>query len=373
MPDQGLITKVSPSSLSTIRRCGLAAFYGRTRSRNGGPQPSSPPARLGNAVHEVLCWLAKSDDTVLRSAGLEEMVRAEWRSALVIEGRKSSLIAAESVFGSPDGWPSRSLTEERLVITAEQLAPELAAVVPEDRSPELSAESARAPVRGTIDLCLVSNAHTRIIDYKAGDVRSTDLDEGGRYRTQLLLYASLARERGLTPTSLELWPIGRPVLSLRPTDEMIDVAVIEAVHDLDVYNALASAGDERSLASPSDDACRWCEFSSTCSVLWGDGYEQLHDVQAVRGQVTGTQQSRNGKLALKVDVIKGTKVGSVVIAGLDTGRFPQAADIRIGDVITAAGLAEAAPGSATLSAARSRWSTLHVSYQVSGPTAHATR
>jgi RecB family exonuclease len=356
MTADGTIGLASPSSLQTIRRCGLAQYRRKVQYSGGGESASSPAARLGNAAHEVLEWVAAEVRSTDDWPDYEAETRTRWSAALARQAELSSRHSVESVFGPPEAWPTRALIGERVVIEAERLAGELADVPSEHRHPEWRLESVSLALRGTIDLCTTSPDGTaRIIDHKAGDVHEGDVAPDGRYGDQVLIYAALAREAGYRPVHAEIRPLGRRPLEVPITSSAIDAAAEAARRDLDHYNSVVSGGDPESLARPSEAACMWCEFAPSCSPMWSAASGALGEIQAVAGPVTQIGTSARGFVDLRVDSVEGTIQGEVTIARIHPGRVPIAGHIAVGDTIRATGLQRAVPEGRALVARNTCW------------------
>lgn len=356
MTSDGTLGIASPSSLQAIRRCGFAQYRRMLQYSGGGESASSPPARLGNAAHEVLEWVAAEVQSTDDWPDYEAETRTRWSAALARQAELSRRHSVESVFGPSETWPTRALVEERVVIEAERLAGELAHVPLEHRHPEWQLESDSLSLRGTIDLCTTTpQGEARIIDHKAGAVHQEDVGPDGRYRDQVFIYAALVRGAGYEPVQAEVRPIGRRPLEVPIAPSAVDAAVEEAHRDLAHYNSVVSGGDPESLARPSEDACKWCEFAPSCSPMWSAAPGALGEIQAVAGAVIQIGASARGFVDLRVDSVEGTIQGEVTIARLHPSRIPAVEHIAVGDAIKATGLQRAAPEGRALVARNSSW------------------
>jgi RecB family exonuclease len=356
MSSGGTLGVASPSSLQAIRRCGLAQYRRMREYAGGGESASSPKARLGNAAHEVLEWVALNVESAGDSQDLAAETRMRWNEALTRQAALSRQHPAESVFGGPEIWPDGPLVKERVLIEAERLADELAHVPLEHRHPEWSLKSELLSLRGSIDLCTTTPEGTaRIVDYKALAVHPKDVAPDGRYRDQILIYAALVQDAGYAPVHAEVRPMGRRPLEVSIGPLEVEAAVEQAHRDLDLYNSAVAGGDPESLARPSEDACKWCQFAPSCSPMWSAAPGALGEMQAVAGAVTHIGTSARGFVDLRVDSVSGTIVGEVTIARLDPRRVPAVEHLAVGDTIKATGLQLAAPEGRALLARNSSW------------------
>ena len=216
---EGMLQRLSPSALGQIRSCGYSRFLAISRSQSGA-RASNPWARLGDASHAVLEWAATEAPTLVNAESLETLIRQRW--AIEVDGQEneSRRNSSEVGYGPAANWPSLAITEERTVIEAERLVQEVAQIPPERCKPEWELSSEPNRIHGKIDLCLIdSQGGARVIDFKTGSVTADDVEPGGIYWLQIMLYAALVRAEGLDPTAGEVRPIGRPTMPIDVTDQ----------------------------------------------------------------------------------------------------------------------------------------------------------
>jgi RecB family exonuclease len=359
--DKAIIERLSPSTLGALRRCGLSVYLRRSSGAGSGAGPSSPPARLGTAAHEVLEWVANHAPELWTAQDREEQVRSRWTEATKAQESLARRHKQEDGFGPREQWPNFSTIQERVVVEAERLALELHDLPPSRRQAERELRDSDTPLFGTVDLIIVDDADdATVIDHKTAAVSEDDIAEGGKYHAQVLIYAALARDAGLHPTVAEVRPIGRRPISMVVDDTTIDKAIGAALDDLEHYNSMIAAGEALDLARPSADACRWCEFACECPAIWGTTAPLLEGFQAIEGTVTRVERSNRGSIGLQVDSAAGSMRGPVVVAGLTRHRFPLIDTIKEGQIVRISGLVEAAPNSTTLIAKNMGWVRVEV-------------
>ena len=267
------ILVVSPSLAETLRACPLQAAL----SRISGVESfvlGNPKAWLGTAYHEVLERLWTSTEPNLSD---EQLIEYLWSSAIDALRQKAIAHPHDCRFALPEKWPGYHLARACVEIRAKQ------ALAEHPRLPGggQSAYSATSEVReqqlsgmdgkliGKPDL-LIDN---EIRDYKSGTIyqktaAAKTVKEG--YLRQLRLYGHLANENyGSCPRKGRLLPMqGAPVeIDLDP--ETCAAEAVDAVNLLNHYNSqLITVSDVRSLAEPSPEACRWCDFKIICAAFW---------------------------------------------------------------------------------------------------------
>ena len=343
MGDAGAILQLSPSSLAALRRCGLATYRRRTASRPGGQRPSNPVARLGNAAHRVLEWTANEAATLALDSSVEQLVRERWLAEARTEEAAAQRHRSEASFGPLQSWPRYATIQESLVVDGSALASELA-LVPADRLwVERKATDASGYLRGAIDLVLLAADGTAtVIDYKAGTVKDEDVEVGGRYRVQLLLYAAMVRDIGPEPVLAQVRPLGGMPIQIQVNDATIDAAVLQARSDVNSYNTAVGSGDIIQLARPSESACRWCEFLLDCPAIWSDPQPDLGDLHNLEGTVIHLQNQQPERVALELHV--GDTDENTLVKGLSVRRAPAVKTLRVGDPVRIVGLSRTAGG-----------------------------
>lgn len=336
MPDPRHIDWISPSAVSRLQACGLAES--RRRAGGGhGKAASSPGARLGNAAHRVLEWVADSAPELAADSQGQQRIADRWGVEVAVEIAESAKHPAERHFGSASRWPSFGRIAATLKVDGMLLAAELSDLAPDRRRAELALASSDGTLRGTADLIVLDDAgNATIIDHKAGEVHDDQVEPDGLYSQQVLLYAAMARDAGITPASAEIRPLGGTPRTIEVTSSAMDDALIEARAQLHRYNQAVDQGGETELANPSEQACRWCPYIIDCSAAWSDEAD-LGDLALLEGKVQ-TVQVLTSSLAIRVladgDEYQATGLPRTDISG---------ATPVVGDRIRLARLRESAP------------------------------
>ena len=361
MDEPGTIDVVSPSQLSVLRRCQLAAYLSLVRRTGRGAGTSNPRARLGTAAHEVLEWVARNASTIARSDDPEQQVRSRWLVAIRTQQEQAERSQQERTAGPAEQWPAAAQTQERVIVEGERLAVELSDFAAGRLIIEQELVGVSAPLRGIVDLVILDDSNgATVIDHKTGAVEQADIEPGGRFRTQVLVYSALCRDAGFNPTRAEIRSIGRRRIHIVVEEAAIDEAVDEAVRDVAAFNAEVRAGKVMELARPSSESCRWCEHMAHCPAIWGDVEPDLQDLHAVEGPVIGLERSRIGRISITINAERGTKRGPVLVAGLDSRGLTMLRTLAVGDRVRVAGLSEVAPDMAKLVARSGSWVRVRV-------------
>lgn len=337
------ITVASPSLVAALDRCGLAVSLGRhARAAGVSHAPSTPRARLGSAAHRVLQWAADDAPQLARADDLDAVVRQRWLKECERE-QSEARHPAEASYGPVREWPRFATIQANLVVAVSDLVDELADLPPEHRLTEIRTATAEGDIAGRIDLLILnSSGHATVVDHKVGAITEADVVPGGRYHTQVLLYAAMARDMGLKPVQTEIRPLGREPIVLHPSDADLAQAVKTAGQAIAHYNTAVQEGDELSLAQPSEDACRWCPFLVRCQAIWSGQEVDVGNISGVEGTLTSpVQLQRNGQYAA---LVLTTANHEVTITGLRTARTPIVRELEVGNRVRVAGLHRSADG-----------------------------
>ncbi len=312
MGDPATIDWVSPSAVARLQACGLAESRRRLHSR--GIQPSNPVARLGNAAHRVLEWIARAAPELRDQDDAEDRIASRWLKEVAREFEASESNPLERSYGPPERWPAYGRIAAGLRVDGVALVQELAELPSERRLPEEKLASSDRRIRGTADLIVIDeDGAAVIIDHKAGEVGEGDIEQGGRYAQQVLLYVAMARDSGLSPTKAEVRPLGRASKSVELSDTRLTAVVGEAHAEMAHYNEAVAQGRVVDLARPSGSSCGWCPFILDCPAVWVDPSPDLGELAVVEGQVE-TVQVLVSSLALRLNSME----GSVTVSGVPT-------------------------------------------------------
>jgi hypothetical protein len=291
----------------------------------------------------VLEWIANEAATLALDSSVEQLVRERWLAEARTEEAAAQRHRSEAQFGPLQRWPRYATIQESLVVDGSALASELA-LVPADRLwVERKVTDASGYLRGAIDLVLLAADGTAtVIDHKAGTVKDEDVEVGGRYRVQVLLYAAMVRDIGPEPVHAQVRPLGGMPIQIKVSDATIDAAVFQARSDVNSYNMAVDSGDIIQLARPSESACRWCEFLLDCPAIWSDPQPDLGDLHNLEGTVIQLQNQQPERVALELQV--GDAGETALVKGLSVRRAPALNTLRVGDPVRIVGLSRIAGG-----------------------------
>jgi len=339
MGEGGRIDRFSPSLVVALRRCGLATYWRRIQFKGQSDAPSNPVARLGNAAHRVLEWVANEAPELANDPGVEARIRGRWIGESAAEEAASHRHVVEASYGPSNRWPRYNTIEESLVVDGAALATELADLSSDCRWAERKGSTSAGDLYGSIDLVIVRDDGTAtVIDHKAGTVASEDVGPDGRYRVQVLLYSAIVRDLGLTPSAAQIRPLGRSLIDIMVNDAVIDEAYQSAKSDVARYNTALEQGAVFEMARPSAYACQWCEFLLRCPAARSNQGPGMEELRSLEGTILQLQDQGGGRIALKLAVVD--QPSGVVISGLSTAQAPAAAAFSVGDVIRVVGLSQ---------------------------------
>ena len=149
-------------------------------------------------AHRVLEWIARSAPERSRSDDAEAHIADRWAEEVTREVEASESNILERSYGPAERWPAYGRISAGLRVDGVALAHELGDLPIERRLPEKAMASSDRTIRGTADLVVIDdNGAAVIIDHKTGEVTEGDVDRGGRYEQQVLLYVAMARDSGL--------------------------------------------------------------------------------------------------------------------------------------------------------------------------------
>lgn len=264
-------------------------------------------------------------------------------------------LSHRELFRTGPSWPGYATTEERLVIEAGWLATELSSTPDTERWIERALTSSAPAMWGSPDLVTLSDDGARIAEFKSGAVGVEDAQPLGRYGLQVLMYAAMVRQLGITITGAEIRPLGRGRLTVEVTEGTIDQAREAVTAALEAFNSAVDAGETLQLARPSDAACGYCPHILRCPAIWAvGGTKELDQLEVLEGTVRRVQQAQVGSVAVELDATGGTRLGVVTVIGLDPRRLHAVADLHSGEQVRVSGL-RSRPGGVALAARPSSW------------------
>ena len=306
------LQRISPSQLSSLKKCRLRAVWASNRVPNS--LPISPSSRLGIVVHRII-------EITEKCSMDEEAFQKPWDQCV-----------HEQEAQMDKSWFERHLVP--LSITAHDfhlkrsqcfLLLQARDSVAQSKKPAASKsfheqwlQSKDGLVVGKADEIRVGREGLTIIDYKTGNVfgQSTETEVLSEYKEQLKLYAALFHEEHGD------WPHDLIVVSLDGKSHHISyeqnecLALLEESKNmLRQVNGIIEANDKapRKLASPSQTNCRYCLYRPIC-----EPYFLARQVNSAEGWpndawgiVTEKKILRNGLLKVVLTPLSGTSLVSI--------------------------------------------------------------
>ncbi len=276
-----------PSFLNRLATCGLQFAYSRDPAFANILRKSNTFAALGTIAHELteLIWKRGLNNTPIDD--LKRLLEQKWDEYAQLSFEKLCREWEGRDVPSPKDWPYFSMTRAR---TIRRLVHEVA----EHRS---NADTSRNTLGPLTETELVDES----IKLKGIPDRVTFVDNGfyvfdiktghavekisTSYRRQLLLYAHLvAKHTGLEPLAVALIRAGGDVIWEEITTADINDCVADVTKYIEKYSKVAKV-DPLSLATPSPDTCRFCDYKAICKAFWEDQDPEWEEHRGVVGEV----------------------------------------------------------------------------------------
>jgi hypothetical protein len=266
---------VSPSLVSILSNCFLqAVFHTVPLFRNVVFR--GPKARLGSACHAFLERIMKHELTDIPEADQQSELERLWSEEVSKEEELVRSSPLERHFGSAKRWPGYAVQRAQVMRKAQELlgsyrrAGEKRGRTESERF--YNAYSGR--LRGRADAVFSWGQRTEIRDYKTGNIYEEDafgqMALKSRYRQQILLYAAMHHDQtGVWPVFGHVVPLTGDTVSIAIDPDEARREVETALGLLEEFNARVEQQDSpESLASPSQDVCRFCSYRALCEPFW---------------------------------------------------------------------------------------------------------
>lgn len=294
-PAFSAVERVSPTLAESLRECPLKVAFGRDPAFRF-LKKATPASALGIAVHELIDraqrgQFAAESEPARRAAvdgAWEELIarsyeelRSQWRLGEVPE---------------PDTWPGFALTR---VVATRWVMNWTPRVAGGSSATRVVAEEPLAPkglaIVGRPDRVEIAGSRIEIVDIKSGWSQPTEMSP--RHRRQLLAYCFIWHAcHGSWPTVASIQRLDGKRLSMEVMPHDAEAAGVDMASLLEDYNLrVASGHNTDAFAKPSEEACRWCDYSLAC-----DGFFRVvtHEWSWYRkcalGDVVDIASSRQG-------------------------------------------------------------------------------
>ena len=276
-----------PSSVNRLANCALQFAYSRDPKFSTVLKKSNTFAALGTIAHELteVVWKRGINDTPF--ADLKQLLELKWDELAEVSYDNLRRDWEGRVVPPPKDWPFYALTRSR---TIRRLIHEInqhrVKVASHTGAPnpliehELVDEEIR--LKGIPDRVTFTEDGFYVFDIKTGhSVDSMSLP----YRRQLLIYAHLVRvHTGFKPLGIAVIRAGGDVIWEDISSDDVDNCIAEVTECIEKYIIAANA-DPLSLASPSPDVCRFCDYKATCGAFWKDQHPDWKQLRGVVGEV----------------------------------------------------------------------------------------
>jgi hypothetical protein len=355
------IGTTSPSLAEMMRACFLRAGLSRTNA-NSTLVLGNPKAWLGNAYHEVLAKILRAD---LARESFDAAFNALWDEAVRRQEIRAKGHPLDQRFGVPASWAGYYVVRASAELRARELRPvaspaSASAVKGAGLAPSRQVDIQEhkfstfdGKLRGTPDVI----RGREVIDYKSGaileqdEVTQTEVVKAG-YIRQLRIYGFLVHENlGWWPTKGTLLPLGGAGVEVQLDPVTCTQEATEAVTLLARYNdKVKTSASLQDMASPSVEACRWCQYKLLCQPFWdaaSAAWSRQLDGGAIDGMLADAPAviHAGAARAIAVDVQAGSEARQRVhIAPLNPAAHPQVATLAAGERVRIVGLRARADG-----------------------------
>lgn len=276
-----------PSSVNRLMTCDLQFAYSCDPTLSKILRKSNTFAALGTIAHELteLVWKRGLNDTPIDD--LRRVLEQKWDEYAQSRYEKLCGEWEGREVPPPKDWPYFSMTRAR---TIRRLIKEVA----EHRSnvdvyrkvprplieTELVDESLR--LKGIPDRVTFRDDGFFVFDIKTGHaIEELSIP----YRRQLLLYAHLVKKHtALEPLAIALIRAGGEVIWEEITSADVDDCIADVMERITNYSKIVKT-DPLSLASPSPNACRFCDYKAICLAFWEDLDPKWEEHRGVVGEV----------------------------------------------------------------------------------------
>jgi hypothetical protein len=333
------IAAISPSLAETLRNCPLQAAISRIGEVRAYVL-ANPKAWLGTAYHHVF-------EHLWEPSPLDDKTRINelWTQAIAALQARAREHPLNKRFDNPEQWPGYHLVHAFVVLRAKKSLQEQprkpAAAAREGvvlREREFTAMGGR--LVGKPDV-IVGN---EIRDFKSGQIydETTDGKQTIKeaYVRQMRLYGRLVEEQlGMCPRKGVLVPMQGAAVEVSLDPQACAAEADEAVGLLDAYRCLLDAAFVASdLATPSAQACRWCQYKTLCPAFWenvNEAWTESLGSACVRGTLGSPPQLiHNDKaFALAMTNTSGSSSVPLTIAPLERTVHANVVAWKTGDVI----------------------------------------
>lgn len=281
-PHPRSIDRITPTTLIGLGKCVWRVGFERD------PVMSSldrwtPAGALGTVAHSVK-----------RQFGDPKGFEAIWDAAVATAHARLAAQWAPASPPSPESWPGWSLTKTRIrkawlrseSAHAARRAATHSGALPPLPWRELPLKHPSLPLSGQPDLVERIEGKIWVVDTKTGLQQS---DPSSEQRDQLLIYCGLVQAiLGEMPSvaAIETSRGERYPFAVDPNE--VKILLDRAVDMLKRFNSAAADGFDESLASPSAEACGWCQFRIACHPFlraydhtWQISHAMLFTVESV--------------------------------------------------------------------------------------------
>jgi len=286
------LNRISFSAWKSMSDCMTKYAFARdpqTRKWNTG----STAASLGTAVHSLIeqAWNGKFDglDSVAQKSSLED----QW--ALLVSAQYDELMRTPRLADIPQPFSWPGFFEKKILAfqSAQNIASRSAtdSTVTVERSVEIEFKPSEVPIIGVIDRLDVRGGSVSIVDLKTSEPDRV-LGPRESYVEQLLFYSfAWWKETGTWPTDLRVeYQDGSQHEVTLDKNRATDL-VADAVAKLRVFNSTPK-GEFENMATPSEEACRWCSFRGACDSYLSQDFDEDSYLVDFKGQVTTVGEDR---------------------------------------------------------------------------------
>lgn len=292
------LEKFTPSNLNWILQCPLRALYANPNNRAYLRQSTSAYSMIGNVIHKI------NEDFTNRKITSEEEFEEKWRKHAVKENANGlkSIVKNYGVL--------KSLTRSNILDILSKGRTSHKGTTKFELLPEEGLKDELNKIEGKLDLLILKDGKPiEVRDYKTGNIYDVEAKESlsdevtesrdeyikEDYQKQLLLYAWLVKH------TYDAFP---EKLTIVTNDgalhhvEFNEADVYKLINEINELKGRIKVDHSDSLANPSVENCKFCNFRFACEYKVSPGPDPVGDIY---GHVTRIKRYPYGSLEFQLD------------------------------------------------------------------------
>ena len=268
----------SVTALWRLNSCHLRAAYDCDRDVSDFLRRGSLYTALGNAAHALEEAVHRGDFDAEDETTLEAAIDRCWSESLILEldllqaqwpeyriPRMRDLPRYATIYCNATGRAAESIRSRVSTALPHQYARVEQTLVDEDNA-----------ILGRPDRYVVDGDGFSVFDIKSGVV---DSEISPAHRHQLLTYCHLIeRETALTPKAIAIQDIEGHLVSEKVSSVQVAEHISTILESRSRFlKRVGNTREWKDSASPSQEACRFCDYRVICPAYWGQPADDIHE------------------------------------------------------------------------------------------------